>query len=81
MILIDIEVKAFDKVYDFNVDENSLISVVIEEIGEMITQQEQCDPVTNYSGIQLFTPDGKLLKHSKTLGMYGIKDGHTLVMI
>jgi hypothetical protein len=55
--------------------------VVIEEIGEMITQQEQCEPVKNYSGIQLFTPEGRLLRHSKTLAMYGITDGSTLVMV
>ena len=81
MILIDIKVMAFDKTYDFNVDENSNISVVIEEVGEMLTQMEQCGAVKNYSGMQLFTTKGKLLKHGKTLAMYGIRDGSTLIMI
>ena len=81
MILIDIKVSALEAQYDFSVDENSAISTIIEEIGEMITQREQCDPVRDYGNIQLFTLSGKILSRSKTLAAYGIKDGDTLIMI
>ena len=81
MILIDMKVDALEAKYDFSVDENSHIAVLIEEIGEMITQREQCEPVRDYKNIQIFTPEGRMLNPAKTLSSYNIKDGDTLIMI
>ena len=41
MVLVDICIVSIDKTYDFNLDEDTPISVLIEEIGEMVSQKEK----------------------------------------
>ena len=40
MINVDVYVPALDRVYNFNLDEESRIAVLIEEISELICQKE-----------------------------------------
>lgn len=42
MILVDIYVPVIDKRYDFQLDENIPVELVIKEIAEMICRKEQC---------------------------------------
>ena len=42
MILTDAYVPAVDKTYDFNLDEQVRVQVIIEEIVEMIGQSRTC---------------------------------------
>lgn len=41
MIIVDVYVPALDRVYNFNLDEDSRISVLIEEISELICKKER----------------------------------------
>lgn len=40
MILVDVYVPSLDRTYNFNLDEDSKISVLIEEISELICKKE-----------------------------------------
>lgn len=42
MIMVDVYVPSVDREYDFEIDENAPISLVIEEISAMVCQKEQC---------------------------------------
>lgn len=81
MILIDIEACAFNEVYDFHIDETVLVSSVVEEIDEIITQREQCVPVKSHDNMLLFTQDGRLLPSNLTLNQCGVKTGDKLILI
>lgn len=81
MILIDVYVPALDKVYDFSVDENSQISVLIEELVEMICQYEQYELIENPERIMLACLSTRLrLPSSETLAACGVKHGDKLIM-
>lgn len=81
MILIDVYVPALDKVYDFSVDENSAISVLTEELAEMICQYEQYDPIEHPERIMLACESKRLrLPANETLLSCGIRHGERLIM-
>lgn len=42
MIMVDVYVPSVGREYDFEIDENAPISLVIEEISAMVCQKEQC---------------------------------------
>ena len=42
MFLADVSVPVLNQIYDFKLDENMKIGILIEEIVEMICQKEQC---------------------------------------
>lgn len=81
MILIDIIACAFNKVYDFQIDETVLVSSVTEEIDEVITQKEQCVSVQSHENMLLFTQEGKLLPANLTLNQCGVKTGDKLILV
>ena len=47
MILVDIKVPGVEQTYDFSLDENAPIALVMEEIVEMIGQKEHCSIAGN----------------------------------
>lgn len=42
MIMVDVYVPSVDHEYDFEIDENAPVSLIIEEISAMVCQKEQC---------------------------------------
>ena len=42
MIMVDVYVPSVDREYDFEIDENAPVSLVLEEISAMVCQKEQC---------------------------------------
>ncbi len=83
MILVDIEVPAFDKTYDFYVDESSYIADLAQKIGEMTAMSEW--NVTDFqdeTGMLLCSLDmGIVLEGNMTLEQYGIKSGSRLMLV
>lgn len=82
MILVDIYVPAVDKTYDFQINENTCISAVIEEIIEMVGQKERSvlwgDP-----GEMLLCEKGseRILNRNDTLNNAGVTTGKTLILV
>lgn len=82
MILVDIYVPSFDKEYDFNLDEKTKISVVLEEIAEIISQKEQCEMKGKISDLMLCSFDKKsILQRDKTLENCEIHTGNRLILL
>lgn len=82
MILVDIFVPGIDKNYDFQLNETIIISAVIEEIGEMISQKEQLDIMGDIDDLQLCDRRKEvLLPKNKTLAECGIMTGESLILV
>ena len=82
MILVDIFVPGIDKNYDFQLNETIVISAVIEEIGEMISQKEQLDIMGDIDDLQLCDRRKQvLLPKNKTLAECGIMTGESLILV
>lgn len=82
MILVDIFVPGIDKNYDFQLNETIIISAVIEEIGEMISQKEQLDIMGDIDDLQLCDRKKQvLLPKNKTLAECGIMTGESLILV
>ena len=79
MITVNINVIMFDTEYEFRLDQDATIGDLIEEIGEMICQREQCRVNGNVEQFVLFSRDKQtVLGANATLRDYGIKSGDTL---
>ena len=82
MVLVDIFVPSVDKVYDFQLSENTLISIVIEEISEMIGQKERLGVVGDVHGLQLCDKERQcILPQNRTLSECGITTGKSLILV
>ncbi len=82
MILVDITVPSVEKTYDFNLDENAAIELVLEEIIEMICQKEHCKISGNKDDILLCKYVGQVVLDKKhTLADYGVVDGNRLLLV
>lgn len=82
MILVDIYVPAVNQTYDFSLDENASISMLLEEISGMICQKEQCKLKGSIKELILVSQTHKkILNSSLTLAYYGILQGEKLMLI
>lgn len=64
------------------IDEKALISSVIEEISEMISQKEKCNVEGEISKLMLCDPENEfILPGWKTLYQCGIVTGKQLVLV
>ena len=82
MILVDVVVPSVDKSYDFNLDENAQIALVMEEIVGMICQKEQCKIIGDKTNLLLCRYDGQvILDKQMTLRECGIMNGYKLLLV
>lgn len=82
MILVDIYVPAVGNVYDFQLDEEEKVSVIIEEIGELIGQKEHCQIVGDIKSLMLcWQKEQKILSPDLTLSLAGIRNGDSLLLV
>lgn len=82
MILVDIFVPSVDKTYDFQLNENTPIFTVIEEISEMIGQKEHSGVVGDVNNLQLCDKEKKqVLAKNKTLADYEVVTGKSLILV
>lgn len=79
MITVMVYSVMFETEYEFRIDDDTDISEIVEEIGEMICQREQCELSGDPSRFMLFSKQKKIVLDSKaTLRDYGIKNGDSL---
>ncbi len=82
MILVDVYVPSLDKTYDFNLDENAAVKIVIDEIAEMIGQKEHTALAGNVA--DLFLCDciaGRPLSMNDSLRAAGMRNGSRLLLV
>lgn len=82
MILVDIDVPGVNRSYDFNLDENTKISLLLEEISGMICQKEQCTLDGSVRELLLVSQSRKkILSPKLTLSDYNIVQGDRLMLV
>ena len=82
MIIVDISVEAFDKTYDFKLDDNVSVSKIIEDICEMLARKEKCAPAQKSGDLILCeASSGRILPQGMTLAECGIVSGDRLMLI
>lgn len=82
MILVDIYVPAVNQTYDFSLDENATISLLLEEISGMICQKEQCRLSGSVKELLLVSQSKKkILNSEKNLSYYRVKQGERLMLV
>lgn len=82
MILVDIYVPSVNNVYDFQMDENVKVGMIIEEISEMIEQKEHCSIVGNRNELMLcLKKTNQILSGDRTLSEYGVETGDSMILV
>jgi len=82
MILVDIYVPSVGQTYDFNLDEDAGVQVIIEEIAEMIGQKERTSLVGNPEDLMLCDRLNKrTLPKNGTLRQCGIGNGSSMLLV
>lgn len=82
MILVDIYAPSVNQNYDFNLDENARISLIIDEISSMICQKEQCEMKGNVRELLLVSQRlESVLSQENSLSFYNITSGEKLLLI
>lgn len=82
MIMVDIDVPGVNQTYDFNVDENVQISLLVEELVGMICQKEQSTLVGSIKELLLVCPQRQaILNSDMTLSYYNIVQGDRLMLL
>ncbi len=82
MIIVDIYVPVVNKEYDFSINEKLPISLLLEEISEMIAQKEGCLTIEKPEGFVLCRADTKaIMDVNLTVEAYGIGNGGKLILV
>ena len=80
MIMVDIRILSINRVYDFNLDEDTSIGVLIEEVTEMVLQKEKSFLIGKTEDMHLCS-NKHILPKNITLRDCGIRTGDYLFMV
>ncbi len=80
MILVDIHVPMLDRVYDFELDEDSKVEMLIEDILVLITEQEHLACKNNKDICLYALGKESVLEAEKSLRQQGICAGDRLIL-
>lgn len=82
MILVDIDIPALDTTYDFNLDEYSRISLVLDEIIEILQQTTQGSSKLDSEKLMLGSYSlQQILPGNASLHQCGIHTGERLFLV
>lgn len=82
MVEVDIYVPVLDRNYDFLLNEETKVGILLEDIVEDICQKEQCSVRTDAGKLMLWSKaTGEILSEEKTLAQYGIRNGFLLMLV
>jgi len=82
MILVDINVPSVDMTWDFMIDENTELRMVIPELVRMAAAETESDETIDPERFSLYSvTDGRELSPFETLAESGIRDGHGLMLL
>ncbi len=81
-MIVDIIIPSISKSYEFNIDEDKEISIVINEIADAICRKDDMSLKGDISYMLLLSKDNKsILNKYQTLASAGIKSGDTLIIV
>lgn len=82
MIVVNVNVPALEKVYNFSLEERAKVSDLIEELVELIAQKEHIQFSGNLDGMVLCAVEsGTQCDWNRCLNDYGIHSGAELVLV
>ncbi len=82
MIMVDVTVPSIGRQYNFSLEEQAAISMLIAEITEVICQKECCQLAGSIERLNLCSYEQKkILSPSATLSQYGIANGSRLLLV
>ena len=82
MILVDVFVPAVDKVYNFRLNEDVKVSLIIDEIVEMIGQKEKAELNGEQAELNLYVSgEGRILSKEFSLTESYVTSGKQLILI
>lgn len=82
MITVEVFAPMLNKSYDFKLDEDVKINILLEEILEMLCRKEKKEMTCKFSDFCLACVDnGVILNNSAFLNDYKIKNGSRLILI
>lgn len=82
MILVDVKVPSLGRTYDFSLDEQAAVSVLIPEMVEMICQKERCGLEGQRNRLNLCCMDtGQILPPDTSLKEQNIVNGKLLMLV
>ncbi len=82
MITVDVYIPAMDRVYNFNLDEDSKIRVLIEEISELICKKEHSSLEGEKERFVMGSMDRKInFRTDSSLREYSVKNGEKLILV
>lgn len=82
MILVDVYVPSVDKVYDFQLNENTPVNMIIEEICEMVSQKEHTVLNGKIEDMLLCEKGSeRILLKEDTLYSSGVRTGKSLILV
>ena len=80
MILVDIQIPMLDKIFDFELDEESEAGALIEDIAELIAQQEHLSCKNNENMCLYVLGQEGILEKGKSLKQQGVRAGDRLIL-
>ena len=80
MIMVDIRILSIDRVYDFNLDEDTIIGILIEEVTEMVLQKEKIF-ISGKTEELCICSNECILPKEFTLRECGVRTGDLLFMV
>ncbi|MDO5348959.1 MAG: EsaB/YukD family protein [Lachnospiraceae bacterium] len=82
MIMVDVTVPSIGRQYNFSLEEQAAISMLIAEITEVICQKECCQLAGSIEKLNLCSYEQKkILSPAATLSQYGITNGSRLLLV
>lgn len=82
MITVDVYIPAMDRIYNFNLDEESPIQVLVEEISELICKKEHSSLDGDKTGFVMGSVDrGINFRPGESLRAYSVKNGEKLILV
>ena len=82
MVTVDVFVPAMNVTYDFQLDENTLIQVLIDEIVEILLKKTGGDTLNNPESFLLCNlASEEIFNRRKTLADYRIRNGNRLMIV
>ncbi|GFI03672.1 MAG: hypothetical protein HFI44_14255 [Lachnospiraceae bacterium] len=81
MILVDLQAPVFDRIYDFELDEQLKAEELLKDILILIGEEETCRQ-SKEVGMALYAArQERILDPHRTLQQQGVRDGDRLILI
>lgn len=81
MIMVDIYFPAVDEVFNVEIDENSLVSEIMEEVSSMMCRKYKTENDINKDFILCSMDRREILKGNNAISFYKIRNGSRLLLV